>query len=549
MMSEKKKYYLNAAQQYIHTISPNSLTLVASRRFGKSDGVAGPRTILRVQRMPRSVGFIYADTFVQALSRTLAGTLAALERMGYVEDKHYFIGRKAPAFMNFPVPLIAPRDWRHVIHFYNGSIIHLLSQDVKMTANSLTTDWGLVDEARSTNKDKFTQEVLPTLSGTPGKFDDCHLKKGVDIITDMPFGKQGSWILDNKNKMDADLLLAVKGTIYELNRLKAEAGEKPSMYYQREISRNSRLLNEMRKHLHLYVEYDTIENLEIVRPEYIAEQKRSLPPITFAVSIMNKRRIKNTSGFYVNLDENFHYYTSYDNNYIDNIRTSRGTIDMKQIRNSTCLHDGDIDPGEPLSIAFDFNSAINWVVTGQPNQNEMRTLSSKYTKHERKLRALLEVWNDYYTHHLTREVIVYYDSTATKSAYADEEAESFIDIIYNTLTNKHWSVTLIYIGNPMDHMIKHQYIDDALTGRKYLFPRFNRNNNEHLLPALEMAGVRIGKNGFEKDKSGEKLAETDDNLLEFRTDGTDAWDVLFIGLNFFPYSRQGIINTGTYYGS
>jgi hypothetical protein len=51
---------------------------------------------------------------------------------------------------------------------------------------------------------------------------------------------------------------------------------------------------------------------------------------------------------------------------------------------------------------------------------------------------------------------------------------------------------------------------------------------------MEMTGTRYGKYGFEKDKSGEKLSESEDDPLELRTDGTDAWDDLFIGLNFFP---------------
>ena len=77
-------------------------------------------------------------------------------------------------------------------------------------------------------------------------------------------------------------------------------------------------------------------------------------------------------------------------------------------------------------------------------------------------------------------------------------------------------------------------MNDALKGKNYLFPRFNRGNNSDLLLALEQAGIRIGRIGFEKDKSGEKLGETEDDPLELRTDGTDAWDDLFIGLNFFP---------------
>ena len=546
-MRPTKKVYLNPAQQYIHTVDPNSLTLVAGRRFGKSDGVIAPRTLTRVQAMPRGIGFFYADTFMQALSRTLPATFAALNRLGYIEDKHYFVGRQAPPWMHFPKPFISPNDWKHVVHWYNGSIQHILSQDVKFSANSLTTDWGSVDEARSIKKDKFTQEVVPTLSGTPGKFENCHYKKGLDIITDMPPGKQGRWILDDEQKMDRDLLKSIEATLFELNRLRKAAGDNPSLHYERAISHNLRYLKSLRRYLHLYVEFATIENIEIAGEDYIATQKRLLPPITFAVSIMNKKVGKNLTGYYPNFDRNIHCYKSFDNHYIDNLRTERGTLDLKKISSHVCLHDADIDHSLPLVVAFDFNANINWVVTAQDRIIETPVLGSKFTKHSRKLRALLEDWNTYYHYHIAHEVVVYYDSTAVKSAYADEEAESFIDIIYNTLTNKGWDVTLIYIGNPMAHDLKHQYLDDAFTGRKYKFPRFNEENNEHLLLALELAGVKIGRNGFEKDKSGEKLAETADDLFEFRTDGTDAFDTLFIGMNFFPYTSSGEGNI-THYG-
>ncbi|WP_309253561.1 hypothetical protein [Prevotella brunnea] len=42
-----------------------------------------------------------------------------------------------------------------------------------------------------------------------------------------------------------------------------------------------------------------------------------------------------------------------------------------------------------------------------------------------------------------------------------------------------------------------------------------------------------GRNGFRKDKSGEKLAESED-LLEHCTDGSDAFDSLYIGCEKFP---------------
>ena len=52
---------------------------------------------------------------------------------------------------------------------------------------------------------------------------------------------------------------------------------------------------------------------------------------------------------------------------------------------------------------------------------------------------------------------------------------------------------------------------------------FYRSNNEDLILAIQTSGVSRGRNGFRKDKSGEKLAESEEDLLEHRTDGTDAF--------------------------
>ena len=49
---------------------------------------------------------------------------------------------------------------------------------------------------------------------------------------------------------------------------------------------------------------------------------------------------------------------------------------------------------------------------------------------------------------------------------------------------------------------------------------------------MEQAGVRQGRNGFEKDKSVESTPDTVDNPDEQKTHVTDAWDTLFIGMNY-----------------
>ena len=71
----------------------------------------------------------------------------------------------------------------------------------------------------------------------------------------------------------------------------------------------------------------------------------------------------------------------------------------------------------------------------------------------------------------------------------------------------------------------------------------NRDNNPDLLISITSAGVRNGK----KDKSGEKYAETEEDKLEARTDGSDAFDVLCIGAETKPVF-QGSGGTAISYG-
>lgn len=98
-----------------------------------------------------------------------------------------------------------------------------------------------------------------------------------------------------------------------------------------------------------------------------------------------------------------------------------------------------------------------------------------------------------------------------------------------------WRVESVYMGNPMHHHKKYLLINQGFAGKQRLMPFFNRSNNEDLILAVHSAGVSRGRNGFQKDKSGEKLEESEEDLLEHRTDGSDAFDVLYIGCEKFPF--------------
>ena len=62
-----------------------------------------------------------------------------------------------------------------------------------------------------------------------------------------------------------------------------------------------------------------------------------------------------------------------------------------------------------------------------------------------------------------------------------------------------------------------------------------------LILAIQAEGVTRGRNGFHKDKGGEKLAESEKYLLEHLTDGSDAFDTLYIGCEKFPQADTSLV--------
>ena len=70
-----------------------------------------------------------------------------------------------------------------------------------------------------------------------------------------------------------------------------------------------------------------------------------------------------------------------------------------------------------------------------------------------------------------------------------------------------WQVEAVYLDNSMRHDEMYLLINQGSAGKQHLMPFFNRSNNPDLILAIQSAGVSRGRDGFRKDKSGEKLAE------------------------------------------
>ena len=548
-----KEVYFNKPQRLTQLIGANISVIVAGRRTGKTDSIAAPFVLRNMQRMPGSTGGIVVPTFKHGLTNTLPGLLAAWKRWGYIRGIHYVIGRKPPK--TFAKPIIEPAEYEHVITFYNGSCAVIISQDRPGSSNSLTLSWLLVDEAKFIDYNKLKDETLPANGGIKSYFGKHSCNHSIMILSDMPQTQKGSWFLHYRDKMDTEVIAAIEGLVYDIWRLKEriksfkESGEvipKQLLYI---LKHKDRQLNQLRSIATYYKEYSSIENLQLLGENYIRQMKRDLTPLTFQTSILCQRIGIAKDGFYSSMREG-HKYDASDMEYLDNVAQSFYDNDDSHISaigvQMDCRADKDTDPNAPICIGMDYNANINWIVAGQPSGRRLNVIKSFYVKFERKLPALIEEFCSYYAFHKNKTVIFYYDTTALSSNYAVNE-QDFRWVIIHEFERRGWEVIDVYLGNPMRHDEKYLLINQGFAGKQRLMPFFNRQNNDDLILAIQAAGVTRGRNGFRKDKGGEKLAETEEDLLEHRTDGTDAFDTLYIGCEKFPqtsytsnYSVSGV---------
>ena len=535
----EKKIYFNKPQRLTQLIGANTTVIVAGRRTGKTDSIAAPFVLRNMQRMPGSTGGIVVPTFKHGLTNTIPGLLAAWKRWGYIEGIHYVVGRKPPK--SFRQPIIDPKDYEHVISFYNGSVAVIISQDRPGSSNSLTLSWLLVDEAKFIDYAKLKDETLPANGGIKSHFGKHSFNHSIMILSDMPQTQKGSWFLHYRDKMDVELIRTIEATVYEIWRTKERiralnaSGKPVAPYLKGYLRRLDRDLNKMRSVAVYYREYSSIENLQLLGENYIKQMKRDLTPLTFQTSILCQRIGIAKDGFYSSMREG-HKYDANDNQYLDTLGYD---YDFSRLDSRA---DKDVDPDAPICIGMDYNANINWIVVGQPRDRRLNVIKSFYVKFERKIPALVQDFCRYYAEHRNKTVVYYFDATALGSNYAVNE-QDFRWVVVHEFERQGWRVETVYLGNPMRHDEKYLLINQGFAGKQRLMPFFNRSNNEDLILAVQSAGVSRGRNGFHKDKSGEKLAESEEDLLEHRTDGTDAFDTLYIGCEKFPYHDTYTIAT------
>lgn len=651
-MQQPHQIYLTRFQQQSLYMGARDERDIAARRTGKTDGLVAPYVWMTSNSMPGMLGAWVAVSRQQGFSKTIPGTMAAMERMfGFQIGIHMGWGRPPK---HVRPSIFKPKSYENIIWFANGAQWALISLSQTASANSYTFSACVGDECRFFPKKKVDEELMPALSGQTHPLGDINfsdynpLYRSTRFVSDASLTAKGSWLEREDEKLDLeietgrfkgktyrwvqneleeyadkvirynDLLYNAKKTGHSLRVVSVEEktiiravalkmlkhegmfrilpnhGKKitknmvdmavnyklvtaedaeliydyeylitPDEDFEMQMFLRSKkfqddYLRELRRSAFVVRRASTLENVDVLGEEYIRQMKRDLPPYTFMVSILNVKIKKSNDGFYSNLDiDHVHGYIPDEIDPLSqaNFRTEKATgiiggkkitaesyqPDLKELsERNDCRMDSDCINDLPLYLAFDYNANINTLVVGQVYQRDgleaVNVIKSFYVKNERKLRELVDDFSHYYApkRAVNRDVVYFYDATAKQGASYALTDERFYQAVIKELERNGWNVTAIDMGVPEKHEVKHRIINDGLAGIEYPAIRINQPNNPDLIIALQLCEVSIGYQGFRKDKSQEKKAETEDNLpLQQRTDFTDAFDSLYLGCKFW----------------
>ena len=459
--SAKERRYTNAKQWAFLGAQQREKVFVGGIGSGKST-VESMDAAACVRAMPRSKGFLLSSNFLQIHNKILPAFVSGWEKVNLFEDIHYVIGRRPPKFWKMK-PIEPPTDYRHVISFFNGACMEMLSAEQKDNIRGGSYQWGMVDEAGLIPEKTFNGIVMGRLRG------DKNLWKGpkfmsLSIVTSMPFLPSGMWPLQ-----------------YE-----QYAQEDPKNYF--------------------YIESTTEDNLAILGPQYIRNLKKKLTISEYNREVLNMRSTRLPNCFYSSLDDEHHTYEGFAYEYGDSYR------DFK-------AKDADTDPKRPLDVSFDtggtFNCCTVWQDFTDLVKPNLKAINCFDVENPLIIDDLVDKLHEYYKGHPTKYIRIWGDKSA--NAKTGNTRYTFYEQIANRLRGNGWHVELKYDGwqNP-DHAIKHLVINSVLKEEDPSVPviRINRTRCKALLISMFNAGI---KDGYKKDKSTERT-------LTVRAEATDYSD-------------------------
>ena len=208
-MQQPHQIYLTRFQQQSLYMGARDERDIAARRTGKTDGLVAPYVWMTSNSMPGMLGAWVAVSRQQGFSKTIPGTMAAMERMfGFQIGIHMGWGRPPK---HVRPSIFKPKSYENIIWFANGSQWALISLSQTASANSYTFSACVGDECRFFPKKKVDEELMPALSGQTHPLGDINfsdynpLYRSTRFVSDASLTAKGSWLEREDEKLDLEI--------------------------------------------------------------------------------------------------------------------------------------------------------------------------------------------------------------------------------------------------------------------------------------------------------------------------------------------------------
>ena len=585
------KIYLHRGQLDIYNFGANSTKILAARGFGKTSYI-GLHMVKCTLGMRRQMGGFVGASAKQLYTRTMPNALKVINTLGF--EKFYFLGQP-PAKLHWEVPLARPRVWENCVSFANGFVWQMLSMAVRGSANGLNLAALVGDEVKYLPWQRVKEEVLPTLRGdfmppSARKVEKKQWGYGTDKKTN-PYYCSQLWVSDAgltmrqcewEKEEDFQTTDINKEIAQMLGELAYLTKHNPAMAVRLAQNENylSRL-NLLRSQAECFFRFSSLDNLSLLGGEaWLRQMKRELPPIMFERQILGLRKTAARDGFYSNWDSSIHMYSENDaavsglirdrfthkvkgraldsTNWMQSYETESLNLDECVAAADGVELDTDLDFSEPLRFAIDAGANMNVAVLGQTRCFEGRESlliqRVMYVQNERKLLALCsDITKTYDVFRRRGGTIIFYFTATIKqgasTAYAVEGADDyrFDKVVVRELIRLGWkkeNVIPVDMGAPVPHELKHRVINSCLAFSEAPAIRVCEDdgyrNTSLLVAAIEQTAVVEGT--YRKDKSREKL-KSEEGIggdPRTRTDVTDAFDDLILGVKYHGAGRPKI---------
>lgn len=506
--------------------------LIWGRATGKSTIIAWLWHIINMS-MPRSCWNIQAATYQQALTKTLPGTIAELEKLGYVRDRDFFINKFPPN--SYLRPYQCPAKAENIIFLVNHKNkcsvgFAILSQD-RSNSRGPNRDGCICDESLLLDIDKFNAETKPTIRGNREYFGKNNLHGGIFHFTSMPHTE--SFLFEGNEYYENDgvdsLNLRSKIADYQLAFIK-EKDKNQRLEIWSEILELEKNVKFYAKNKLYYSEYNAFDNIKGLGLQYIIDQLADSTELLFSIEILNKRLRKIGNSFYANFNRAHHGYKGhYDYSYID-----KQNFDFDKLQSVNSLQDLDCHPKLPICVGMDFGTDINWLIAGQEIQsaNQFNVLKSFIVKTPKIIDDIVKDFCDYYIHHKHKVIHLYADAEGNNRRPNVQGQTTYNEQVIQLFRDNGWSVVNMSINNKNPHhelkyLLWARCLNPANEGRtEYPTIRFNLINCKELIVSMENSPTKDNNNKIGKDKGSEKKLKTN---REQATDGGDALDQIIFG--------------------